>query len=390
MTKHLIRLAAIAAYVIWVIHSESSPEFAERKDLEYRHSILTQVQQQVYVIKPSDRNRLVDCTDEVSNGGPLHINPFLKFYEEKLDPLNGFISSNGWPLYVHMHGLERLNSRSLVFMGFRGDTAGVHRSLITPRLYSIYNDSSNTALFFPASYIKLENGNYQSVCHKRHYRSDRIYVGDKWPSMVDGGSWRIYSKVLGEHSHIFMFSYSNGGLARDEYIKTDPRYPDQITITNNDHFLDQYSRTTEFKDSRIRFIDGMMDVESVFAGPAMMDLGKYLYDEVTNDDSKFYYSACRIDSFSAGPHVALIRGLNMIGHELSNGVIRYENAMRNIVMDIIPKPGRYNYGAIDLTTQTTFLPDRRIKIRFETDHFKILGYATVMFKQLARERGLLK
>lgn len=390
MTNHLIRLAAIAAYVIWVIISEGAAEVAERKDLEYRHSILSRIQEQVYIIKPADRNRLVDCSDEVSNGGPLHIYPFLKFYEGKLDPLNGFISSNGWPVYVHMRGMERLNPHSLIFMGFRGDTAGVHRSLITPRLYSIYDDSSNTALFFPASYIKLENGSYQSVCHKRHYRSDRIYVGDKWPSMVDGGSWRIYSKVLGEHSHIFMFSYSNGGLARDEYIKTDPRYPDQITITNNDHFLDQYSRATEFKDSRIRFIDGMMDVESVFAGPAMMDLGKYLYDEVTNDNSKFYYSACRIDSFSAGPHVALIRGLSMIGHELSNGVIRYENAMRNIVMDIIPKPGRYDYGSIDLTTQTTFLPDRRVKIRFETDHFKILGYATTMFKQLARERGLLK
>lgn len=389
MTNHLVRILAISLYVFWVILSETDPKIEEDKAREYTHSIISRVQQRVYVIKPEDSNRLVDCTDEVSRGGPIGHYPFMKFYGGQLDPLNGFIESNSWPVYIHARGLERILPKSLVIIGFRGDTAGIHRSLITPKLYGIYDTFENSVLYMPGSYIKLENGKYQSVCHKRFYRSDRIYIGDKWPSMIAGGSWKIYSDVLGEHSHIFMFSYSNGGLARDEYIKTNPLYPESISITNSQDFI-EYARLTKFADPRVERIEGMMDVESVFAGPALLDLGKYLLEEVNQDQTKFYYSACRIDSFSAAPHVSLIRALSLIGYELPSGVIRYQNHLRNIVMDIIPKAGTYSYGAIDLSTQTTYLPDNRSRPKYETDHFKILGYATSEFKKLAQERGLLK
>jgi hypothetical protein len=304
--------------------------------------------------------------------------------------LNAFLYSNDWPVYVHVRGLERITDESLIFMGFRGDTAGVHRSLITPQLFNIYNNYQNTVLFMPASYIKLDNGLLQSVCHRRHYNIKQLYISNDWPSMVNGGSWTVYSKVMNSHAHIYMFSYSNGGSARNEYLRTDPQLPTNVSISNAIEFLDEYSRKTEFRSDRIRLIDGLIDIESNYGGPPVWNIGKFLKEQVENNPHKMYYSACSIESAGTYSHILLINALKMIGMELENGVIRYQNDMRNIIMDIIPLGPGYTHGYINLETQTNFLKDRRVHVRYHASHYQILSYATDQFMRLAETRGILK
>src|SRR5690606_20428163 len=102
-----------------------------------------------------------------------------------------------------------------IIIGFRGDTAGVHRSLLTTAIYDIYSGTKNSIMFMYGSYIKYSNGKYQSVCHRRTYR-ELGYIGSNWPAL-SADPWKPINKFFFNHP-LVLFSYSNGGVVKDQML----------------------------------------------------------------------------------------------------------------------------------------------------------------------------
>lgn len=360
------------------------------------------IKDHVYVLKPKDKNKLQDCSDESYNyhGGHLTYHPFMKMFDGKFDPLNGFVNSNNWPVYVFTEGLNRFDEDTVMLVGLRGNTAGPHRSRVTKELHNIFKNYENTLVYMPSSYYaakgKIEDDDaiLQSVCHRKMYGS--TYIGSAWPGMVNGGSWRVYNKLFKDKAKIFLFSYSNGQIVREDFLDTKKNKdysPNYISISNYMDFLNEYDAKTEFKhNNNIELVDGIVDVETNYSyGQPLWDLAKFIKERIDGDPTKLYYAAAGIESVVAMNHVRLIQAFNLIGTELPTGVVRYTNNSRNIVIDILTynKADPYSYGGVNLNTQTVFLKDNRVRNRLSLGHYLIVPYAIKQFSILAEERGIL-
>lgn len=366
------------------------------------NSIKEEIPEQVYIIKPSDANRLEDCSDEsyIYHGGKLKTHPFMEFFEMKNDPLNAFFMSANSPVYHYIHGLNRLDDETAILIGFRGNTAGPHRSRVTSSLYKVYERYKDTLIYMPSTFHNkggepLDKAILQSVCHRRFY--DGQYLGSGWKGMSDGNSWRVINKLFKNKNRLFVFAYSNGQIVREDLITTANKEgflrPTYAAASNSIEFLNDYDYKTYFKyDSELSRIYGLVDIETNYSsGQPLWDLAKFIKNHIDGDSKKIYYAACGIESPVAMNHIRLIQSLGLLGFELSNGVVRYMNDQRNIIIDILTlnKSNPYTFGYVNLEQQTIFLKDNRVSYRLSLGHYMIVPYVTDQFAKLANERGLI-
>jgi len=384
-----------------LIEKKRVVQYEKQKELQ---TIREEAPKEVYIIQPDDSHRLQDCTDEdyEYHGGRLKSHPFMKFYEGRKDPLNGFLLSDKSPVYNYLHGLSTLDDDTVVLMGFRGNTAGPHRSRVTTGLEKIRDEYNNVLVYMPSSFynkdgtpIEDKKTTLQSICHRRRYEGK--YIGSAWPGMNYGYSWKVYDRLLKNKAHVFVFSYSNGQIVREDILDTKFSRgfrPNYVSIANYFEFLEQYSKRTEFiRKDKIPLLDGAVDFETNYSGEKpLWDLAKFIKEQVDGNPTRMYYAACGIESVVAINHIKLIKSLGLIGVELPNGVVRYMNDTRNVIIDVLTfnKPEPYVYANVDLIKQTTFLKDNRVGKRLSLGHYMIVPYAADQFKQLAAERGLLK
>lgn len=366
------------------------------------------IKENVYIIKPKDANRLEDCTDEsyVYHGGKLWTHGFMKYFEMKDDPMNAFTYSfsPGNYIYHYFQGLSSIDEDTLVMIGLRGDTAGPHRSGVTKNLHrSVFTRFKNTMIYMPATFHAKGGGDLensatvlQSICHRRVY--DGQYIGSGWPGMSDGHSWQVVNRLLKDKSKLFVFAYSNGQIVQDDFFRTSYQekgyIPRWASVSNAWEFLEEYDSKTKFiNDGDVRRIYGVIDIETNYSGAyPIWDLGKFIKNHIDGDPKKIYYAAAGIESPVALNHVKLIQGLGLMGFEMGNGVVRYMNNSRNVIIDILTynQPNPYAYGNVNLETQTIFLKDTNvIGHRLSIGHYAIVPYVTDQFAKLAAERKIL-
>jgi hypothetical protein len=319
----------------------------------------------------------------------------MGMFDGKLDPLNAFYkATNQDYLYSYVSGLDRINSDTLVLLGFRGINLGPPSSQVTYYLNELYKDYENTIVFMPGNFIKYDD-KFMSVCHKRTYKER--YIGASWPGMNQDNSWRYINYMLPEKYHLYLFGYSNGSIVRDDFIRVkgiEPKSLWSITISDALTFSKEYDENTHWTHpEQLSKIDGIIDIETNYeGGRAPWNLSKFLKERVQHDPTKMYYAACSLDSGVALNLVLLINTLDMIGVENYDGVIRYQNYLRNITIDIVANHtgNPYIWGAVNLKTQTNFLPDLTPRRRISLSHYDILPYSIESFKEIALKRNLLK
>lgn len=390
----VIFIIGFTAGILFTIHDQYYYKYQASIRLEDNtRKIKNNFQSEVSILKPEDKHSLIDCSDEsrIYGSEPLKTYDFMEMFHAKLDPLNGFMYSNGYPLFVYTAGLDKLNETSTLFIGLRGDTAGVHRSLLTPKLHLLHREHESSILLMPGSYAKIGDNLFQSVCHRRNYRNVG-YIGSKWPALIDK-SWEVYSRLLGNHAKAFIFSYSNGGVARDELLRvTGEVQINNVDISNAFDFSRQYAYSTTFVSPKVDYISGLVDIETNYSRRAeLWNLTKFLIQFVHTNPKKLYYAATSLESPTTFNHIYIINALNMIGMELDSGVVRYQNSTRNIIIDIItiPKHDPYSYRNVNLSYQTIFLKNNNVTDRLHTGHYKIIGYAVSAFNTIAKQRKLL-
>lgn len=338
-------------------------------------------------ITEAHRILIRDCSDESRYYGsePLQAYPFLKFFEGAQDPFNGFYQTNGVPLYVHIQGHSKIRADSPIFVGFRGDTAGVHRSLLTPQVYEITRAQPTGVMLMSGSYVKYRNGTYQSVCHRRRY-PEIGYIGSNWPALK-GDPWEPVTRFFGEHQNLYLVSYSNGSVVKDEMLQTTYRGSISADVTRANAFLQTYN--TDFKyPEEVSRVTGILDIESNYSLTSTWDLLKLIQENFLYNPTKVYYAATTVEGLMAYNHVLMIRALELWGVELDNGVIRYSNLLGNVVIDFVVK-SRPWYRRVNLLAQAPYLRNHRVKQRLDTGHYRIVAYASKTFHALSRERLLL-
>mgnify|MGYP001043419121 CR=1 FL=1 len=395
----------LSSYVMYkhFIEEKHKAKITHERIVGLKHEI----PERVYVIKPKDANRLEDCTDEsyVYHGGRIWTHPFMKYFDEKYDPLNAFTYSYspGNYIYHYFQGLSSIDEHTSVMIGLRGDTAGPHRSAVTKNLYrSVFTKFKNTMIYMPATFhakgggdLKNNSTVLQSICHRRVY--DGQYIGSGWPGMSDGHSWQVVNSLLKDKAKLFVFAYSNGQIVQDDFFRTSyvekgyvPRW---ASVSNAWDFMQEYDSKTKFiNDGDVRRIFGVVDIETNYSGAyPIWDLGKFIKNHIDGDTSKIYYAACGIESPVAINHVKLIQALGLLGFEQSNGVVRYMNSSRNIIIDILTynEGNPYAQKNVNLETQTIFLKDNNVGHRLSLGHYAIVPYVTDQFAKLAAERRIL-
>lgn len=391
------------AFYLFIDHQKLIQEKQIRQH-EVIHSVKQNIHDSLYIIKPSDANRLQDCSDEsyVYHGGKLHSHKFMQFFGMDENIVNGFKYSANKPVYHYIHGLNSLDEDTIVMLGFRGNTAGPHRSRVTSSLYSVYQRTNNSLIYMPSSFHAKQNKNLeddktilQSVCHRRYY--DGQYIGSGWPGVSDGHSWQVFNRLFKNKNKLFLFSYSNGQIVREDFINTEIKEgvlkPSYASASNAIEFLKEYDSKTYFVSSKeMERISGIVDIETNYSmGKPLWDLAKFIKNHIDGQKGKLYYAACGIESVVAINHIKLIQSLGLIGYELSNGVVRYMNNERNIIIDILTynKSNPYTWGRVDLINQTVFLRDNTVEYRLSLGHYMIVPYVTEQFRLLATERKIL-
>lgn len=404
-TKLLITFLLGIAFAFYIL-VEYNMQDKERKYQKHQRimSIKEKIKDELYIVKPSDARRLQDCTDEsyVYHGGRIFTHGFMKYFDMKDDPINGFLYSHKKPIFNYIHGISNFNEETIILIGLRGDTAGPHRSGVTTNLYKLFQQYENTLIYMPGSFHAKNNGKIedpntilQSVCHRRTY--DGEYIGSGWPGMSDGHSWEVINRLFKDKAKMFIFAYSNGQIIQDDVFRTKLLYghsiPQYASVSNAFEFLQEYDSKTYFvKENEMGRISGVIDIETNYSGAyPLWDLAKFIKKEIDGNPQKIYYAACGIESVVAINHVKMIQALGLIGTELGNGVVRYMNDSRNVIIDILTynKPDPYTYNHVNLVTQTIFLKDHRVGHRLSLGHYKIVPYVTDQFAKLAHERGIL-
>lgn len=350
------------------------------------------IPEHVTIIKPDDRYKIIDC---YAGATSIRSHKFMEMFSGKIDPLNAFYKVNSEDyLYTYIEGLDSLTQEDIILLGYRGINLGPPSSMLTYYLHEMNKEYQNTVVFMPGNFIK-QGDKMRSVCHKKYYGSR--YIGASWPGMNKDNSWEYINYVLPEKNNIYVFSYSNGSIVRDDLIRTkgyNPKSLWSISISDAIDFAKEYDEHTEFtRPEKLDRISGIIDIETNYeGGKAPWNLSKFLKEKVNNDPKKMYYQACSLDSGVAINMVLLINTLGMIGVENYDGVIRYQNRLRNIIIDIvtIDGPAPYYWGAVNLLTQTNFLPDLRKRHRLKLSHYEILPYAIESFKDIALKGNILK
>lgn len=383
-------------------------ETKEQKRITHERivSLREQIPEQIYIIKPTDINRLHDCAGDDDSPSmewsELKGYKFMELFSGKTDPLNGFLLYGKYPVYNYIHGLDELDENTTVLIGIRGNTAGPHRSLVTPQLYKLYKKFKSTIIYMPGMFYShdgtktaTKDASLQSVCHGRKYQQN--YIGGNWPGVSDGNSWRLINKIFKDKTKLFIFAYSNGQVVKEDFIRTavvnQQFIPQHTSISNAFEFLEDYDSKTHFvNEQEMHRIGGIVDIETNYStGIPLWNLGKFIKDHIDGVKGKIYYAACGLDSAVAYSHVTLIQALGLSGIELGNGVVRYMNDSRNVIIDILTMNTStpYSYGKVNLLAQTRFLKDTTVGHRLQLTHYTIVPYAIDQFGRLAAERRIL-
>lgn len=378
-------LLVVTCYTVQSLFQISSP-----RDNVWRDQVVQEITSAwVQQITEAHRPLIRDCSDESRYYGsePLQAYPFLKFFEGLHDPFNGFYQTNGSPLYVHIQGHSKIRGDSPVFIGFRGDTAGVHRSLLTPQVYEITRAQPTGVMLMAGSYVKYRNGTYQSVCHRRRY-PEIGYIGSTWPALK-GTPWEPVTRFFGEHSNLYLISYSNGSVVKDEMLQTTYQSSVSYDLTQVSNLLPTYSESSSFRyHEEVSRVAGILDIESNYSLASTWDLLKLIRENFLYNPTKVYYAATTVEGLMAYNHVLMVRALELRGVELDNGVVRYSNLLGNVVIDFVVK-SRPWHRRVNLSAQAPYIRNPHVKQRLDTGHYKIVAYASKTFHSLARERGLL-
>ena len=403
MKKYLIGFILGISFIFY-LGIERMFQIEENKIKKHQiiQTIKEELPEKLYILKPSDANRLQDCSDEsyVYHGGKLKYHPFMKLFDMEEDPINGFFMSNKAPVFHYIHGLKSIDEETVVMIGLRGNTAGPHRSRVTTSLYSVYARYNNSLIYMPSSFHNkggqpLDKAILQSVCHRRFY--DGQYLGSGWKGVSDGNSWRVFNKLFKDKNKLFIFAYSNGQIVREDFINTSVREgffrPNYASASNAIEFLNEYDSKTYFVNSKdMERIHGLVDIETNYSmGQPLWDLAKFIKNNIDGHPKKLYYAACGIESVVATNHVKLVQSLGLIGYELPNGVVRYMNDSRNIIIDFLTlnKSNPYSFKNVNLVTQTIFIKDNNVGYRLSLGHYMIVPYVTSQFALLASERKIL-
>lgn len=383
--------ACFIALLAWA-HILITPEIVLGPTLSQK--AIDTIKKEVRIVTKADRPNLIDCSDELATFGyePLYTYPWLEFFSGNIEPTNGFLYYNTtFPLYVHISGITRMSERSPIFIGFRGDTAGVHRSLLTPRIYDLFKEHPKSVMFMPGSYIRIRANTIQSVCHRRTYPGN-IFVDSRWPVFKQRQAWDVYNSLFSGHSHIYLFSYSNGAIARDEFLETDVDLLPPVPADMYADFAEHFSEVANFKRTTdVAHIDGIVDIEANWAvNKNFWNLVKYIKDYVRTDPKRIYYAACNLDSPVAASQIAMIQALRLTGEELENGIVRYRNTYGNIVIDVVTNRSGdpYAHGRASLY-RTNFLRNPNLKTRVWFGHYNILKYGVPEFNKIAKSLRIL-
>lgn len=343
----------------------------------------------VHQIDIAYRSRMIDCSDESRHYGsePLVAYPFMKFFSGEIDPFNGFYYREDYPLYVHIQGISQYNEDSPIFIGLRGDTAGVHRSLLTPQVHAVYKEQPDGVMFMPGSYVQFENGVFQSVCHRRDYPGIG-YIGSDWPALK-GNPWHPITKFFKDHGNLYIFSYSNGGVVKDNLLRTSGKYLGYPDLRHASKFLKEYSEQNAFiYPKEVSRITAFIDIETNYSRRDIWNQLKFIRERVIGEPSATYYAATTVEGVMALNHVFMVRALELSGRELDNGVIRYENSLGNVTIDFVAKSEVYHQN-VNLNWQAPFTKNNKVRSRLDTGHYKIVAYAVKTFHGLVRKRGVL-
>ena len=394
---------------------ENSPSIEDQMHKEFKirkKSLRSNIKENFYIVEPSDKNRLFDCYDESCKCNSITtMKPhyrYMNIFEPKMwkeKKIVAMMDSGNFPVLLYLDFLGRAGYDNPQYvLNFRGHSAGIHRSMTTTPLYRMVEDLETPMLMLPDSYVKLEpektfdKSRLRALCHGSKYEGVG-WIDAEWPAFMKSSSWEIVNKTLGKDARLYIFSYSNGNEGRADLIRTERigKYrPDFTHAFNKEIFLDEYRKNTRFaRKETSEKIYSLGDIETNYRNNhTLWDLIKFIKEVVEPDSSRMYYGVTSVKMFPVKNYIAMIQALNMVGIESKQGIIRYQNAQRNVIIDIIthqvPNPYLGDKG-VDLTRDTVFLPDYRVRSRKVFNkyaHYSVIPYTIEQYKLLAKERKL--
>jgi hypothetical protein len=303
------------------------------------------------------QNQILDCVPNSSASRTMHY-PVPEF--DLFNPLNPAMheyyltEQAGWPFVVGYHGLARMLPGATVFVGLRGEASGFHKSAASPAFLKMLAENPHMGMITVDEYRyedKTAKGSrpLMPICHRSWLPGG--YLGTEIPAFRDGGATLMLEKILPNRNPVVIVSYSNSTSPRSELIARTLRKPENINYRyfgNPQKFLTEYILKTDFSDHVYPNIRGFIDIEGNFEYTKnFWDLMAYLKLEVERDQSKFFYSAVRIEKTDAYPvQTTMIRLLGLEGQESDEGVIRFQNGKGNIIIDIITNPYEPYYAGV--------------------------------------------
>lgn len=334
---------------------------------------LERFQQNVIKIDESFKGRLHDCISAGFSTSPVPFearHPEFDYLGKKVLPnmYSGFTNEDNWPILFSLLVPEKGTQPQRIFMTFRGDTLGYHKSFITrPYLEFMKNDRPDDAMLFLDEYNYVKNktditkDHIMTFCHHRTFWFGNCRYN--YPGVENGRGWKALEKLAAPDDKLILVSYSNGTWPRMEFIARElkPGFnPDYRQVKNFAEFLDLYITSSADTYARAEQIEGFIDFEGNYINrKPLWDILAFIRTKIENNPRRFYYSVTRVDKPDAFPvQVKMIKALGLKGKEEGNGIVRYKNTAGNVIIDIITNPYRpyyYNNGA-DLKTDTVFEP----------------------------------
>ena len=368
---------------------------------------------EIYLLQKKDRRRIFDCLADraISRPQPFHAKEILSLFSSKLggSEINGILQLNKeWPILVSMHHVNSYQGEgSRVFMAFRGMEWGAHKTPMTKTMLRFMKNYKNDILVIPDSYLYLDRqknikeSKLMTVCHSRKYPMVG-WIDQYWPGFHNSGSWDLVQRLFPYNENIFLIGWSNGSFPRSQFIETREIDQDETmkhylatqdydNIRNLKKFARIYSKTHEFISEEIHRIRAILDIETNYSPEKpLWNLVKYIREYVRKNPDRLYYGSSNINVPTMKNYMKLIRIFNLKGKQLQNGVVRYQNQNKNIVIDIFPLPRKphfiHRFGNL---LKTSFRKNKKVKKYLIRNHQKIVDYSLKNLHQFIKDKKWL-
>ena len=378
-----------------------------------RTTLKERIQEEVYLLQEKDKRRIFDCSanNAISHPQPFRPEKLLAFFSSELDgpEINGILQLNKeWPILVSMHHASFYQGESSrVFVALRGLKWGAHKTSMTESMLKFMRNYKNDLLVIPDSYLYLDakksirESRLMTVCHARRYPTVG-WIDQYWPGFHNSGSWELVQRLFPHNKNIFLIGWSNGSFPRSQFIETREidkdgtlkqhlATQDYENIRKLKKFARVYSRAHEFVSEEIYRIRAILDIETNYSSEKpLWNLVKYIREYVRRNPDRLYYGSSNIYVPTMKNYMKLIRIFNLKGRQLQNGVVRYQNQNKNIIIDIFPLPRKphfvHKYGNL---LKTSFRKNKKVRRYLVRDHKKIVDYSLKNLHQFIRDKEWL-